>query len=231
MSFKFFVDKNETARNVWLISTLKNLQEGLRILDAGAGQLRNKPYCTHLNYVSQDFCEYEGSGNQRGLQTGNWDTSKIDVVSDITRIPEPDQSFDVVLCSEVLEHVPDPIKAIEEFCRLLKPGGKLIMTAPFASLVHFAPFHFCSGFSRYWYEHHLPKIGFEIVELTENGDWYAYCEQEVKRLPAMEKSKGVILWPLAGILSTLLLIYFRLRPQIFETDVACFGYHCIAVKK
>ena len=110
------------------------------------------------------------------MQTGKWDTSHINLVCDIAAIPEPDESFDAILCSEVLEHVPDPIKVIDEFARLLKPGGKLILTAPFASLVHFAPFHYCSGFSRYWYEHHLTLRGFQIEELTPNGDWFAYCQ-------------------------------------------------------
>lgn len=88
------------------------------------------------------------------------------LVSDITMIPAPDASFDAILCSEVLEHVPEPTHALDEFVRLLKPGGTLILTAPFASLVHMAPYHYCSGFSRYWYEHHLPLRGF----LTRPGN-------------------------------------------------------------
>lgn len=226
-----FFDINEANRSIWLNKVLTGLPAGIRILDAGAGELRNKQNCKHLAYVSQDFCQYEGKGNMVGLQTGNWDTSKIDIVCDITSIPEPDQSFDAILCSEVFEHVPDPTLAIQEFFRLLKPGGKLILTAPFASLVHFAPFHFCSGFSKYWYEHHLPKLGFSIVELTANGDWYSFCEQEIYRLPKMEKSKGILTWPIAALLSALLLLYFRIRPKIIEQETACFGYHCIAIKK
>ena len=120
------------------------------------------------------------AGDGKGLQTGKWNTSRMDLVCDINAIPEQDSAFDAILCSEVLEHVPDPTKkALDEFARLLKPGGKLILTAPFASLVHFAPYHYCSGFSRYWYEHHLPKRGFQIEELTSNGDRFAYWHQEL----------------------------------------------------
>src|SRR3990172_6853665 len=139
---------NEENRQAWLKKTLSDLPQGARILDAGAGELRNRPLCSHLSYVSQDFCQYEGVGDGNRLQTGKWDTSRIDLVCDINAIPEPDAVFDVLLCSEVLEHVPDPTKALDEFTRLLKPGGKLILTAPFTSLVHFAPYHYCSGFSR-----------------------------------------------------------------------------------
>jgi SAM-dependent methyltransferase len=178
---------NEENRQAWLMKTLASLPAGFRILDAGAGELRNRSLCGHLAYVSQDFGQYDGGGDGKGLQTGNWDTSRIDLVCDITAIPEPDAAFDAILCSEVLEHVPDPTKALDEFARLLKPGGKLILTAPFASLVHFAPYHYCSGFSRYWYEHHLTQRGFQIEELTPNGDWFAYCEQEVMCLGSMAR--------------------------------------------
>ena len=127
------VSENEDNRNIWLAKTLANLPRGLRILDAGAGELRNKPLCKHLNYISQDICQYEGQGDSHGLHTGVWDTSKIDLICDIIDIPEPDASFDAILCSEVFEHLPDPLKALTEFRRLLKPSGKLIITAPFAS--------------------------------------------------------------------------------------------------
>lgn len=225
-------DANEEARNRWLAQTLTAVPAGLRILDAGAGELRNKPLCSHLGYVSQDFCQYEGAGDARGLQTGRWDTSKIDLVCDIQNIPEPDASFDVVLCSEVFEHLPDPLKALDEFERLLKPGGKLIVTAPFASLVHFAPYHYASGFGRYWYEYHLPKKNFEILELTANGHWFAYVRQEILRLPSMARKYGDRLWPLAYLLTWTARIYFSLRKKSQKSeDLACFGWHCVAVKR
>ncbi len=181
------INANEEARNWWLAKTLAAIPSGLRILDAGAGELRNKSLCDHLIYVSQDVCQYDGRGDAKGLQTGTWDTSKIDIVYDIKSIPEPDCSFDVTLCSEVFEHLPDSLKALDEFARLLKPGGKLILTAPFASLVHFAPYHYVTGFSRYCYEHHLPLKGFKICELVSNVDRFLYLKQEMLRLPCMAR--------------------------------------------
>jgi ubiquinone/menaquinone biosynthesis C-methylase UbiE len=232
LSRAFALSANEKTRNNWLEKTLLALPAGSRILDAGAGELRNKPICAHLNYVAQDFCQYDGQGDGRGLQTGAWTTDKIDLVCDITDIPEPDASFDAILCSEVFEHLPDPLKALDEFARLLKPGGKLILTAPFASLVHFAPYHFASGFSRYWYEHHLPIRGFEIQELTANGDWFACLKQELLRLPSMARRSGDKFWPFAYIPATVGLVYFALqRPRVRSDDVACFGWHCVAIRR
>ena len=205
----------------------------MRILDAGAGELKNKPLCKHLGYVSQDICQYEGSGVAKGLQTGKWDTSQIDIVCDIADIPEVDGSFDVILCSEVFEHLPDPLKALDEFSRLLKPGGKLILTAPFASLVHFAPYHYATGFSRYWYEWHLPIRGFEINALTSNGDWFDYLKQEILRLPTAARRYGDWCWPLAYIAAGFGLLYLLMRPKKDNRadDLACFGWQCVATKK
>jgi SAM-dependent methyltransferase len=226
------VNENERARNQWLLDTISSLPSGLRILDAGAGELRNKPLCKHLNYMSQDICQYEGSGDSKGLQTGKWDTTQIDIVCDIANIPEANESFDAILCSEVFEHLPNPLKAIDEFSRLLKPGGKLIVTAPFASLVHFAPYHYATGFSRYWYEFHLPTYGFKIEELTSNGDWFDYARQELLRLPSAARRYGDWSWPFAYVFAGFGLLYFSIRPKKNNraNDLACFGWHCVAIK-
>jgi SAM-dependent methyltransferase len=222
---------NEANRYSWLKDKLDNLPKNLRILDAGAGELQNRPLCEHLVYVSQDFCQYHGDGDSKGLQTGQWDTSGVDIVCDIVAIPEPDDAFDAILCSEVLEHIPEPVLALDEFARLLKPGGVLILTAPFASLVHFAPHHYCTGFSRYWYECHLEKRGFQIQELTPNGDWFSYCEQELTRLGSLSRHRGDKSWPLAYIVSLLGRVYFKIRSKkVKADDLSCFGWHCIAVK-
>ena len=222
---------SEENRVRWLKGVLAAIPAGWRLLDAGAGELRNRPFCRHLKYVSQDFGQYEGTGDGKGLQTGTWDTSKVDIVSDITAIPEPDRAFDAILCSEVLEHVPNPTEVLDEFSRLLKPGGQLILTAPLASWVHFAPYHYCTGFSRYWYEYHLPRRGFRIAELSPNGDWFAYCRQEMLRLGSMARRYGDPGWPLAYLLGLLGMAYFKVRGGRTAEDLACFGWHCVAIKE
>lgn len=229
----YFKDINEINRQAWLKQTLAGLPQGIRILDAGAGELKNRQYCGHLSYLSQDFCQYQGAGGglDEGLQTDSWDTSRIDLVSDITAIPAPNASFDAILCSEVLEHVPEPTHALDEFARLLKPGGIMILTAPFASNVHMAPYHYCSGFSKYWYEHHLAQRGFRIQTLVANGDWYSTLRQEITRLGGMERQRGNWTWPFAYAYSLLALVYFKLRSNKRAEDLACFGWQCVAVKQ
>lgn len=225
---------NESARKLWIKETLSRLGPGSRLLDAGAGELANKAFCGHLDYVSQDFCQYDGKGNSNGLQTGVWDTSRIDIVSDITEIPEPDNSFDAVLCTEVLEHVPNPVPALRELCRLVKPGGKLILTAPFCSLTHFAPYHYSSGFNRYFYEHHLELAGFDIEVLESNGNYYSFLAQEVGRVSGMASSHlGLVSrFLLKALVRGMLYFLYKAGKHDHEShEMLCFGYHVVARKK
>jgi len=172
---------NEKVRVDWIASTLKKIPAGLTLLDAGAGESQFKKYCSHLNYIAQDFGQYTGEG-EAGLQTGSWDNSKLDIVSDITAIPLENASVDAIMCTEVFEHIPDAVAAVKEFGRLVKPNGYLLITAPFASLTHFAPYHFASGFNRYFYEKHLPDNGFVIEDLQMNGNYFEYLAQENRRI-------------------------------------------------
>ncbi|MGV8108435.1 class I SAM-dependent methyltransferase [Methanospirillum sp.] len=226
--------KNQITREIWLEETLKSLSPGTRILDAGAGELRYKKFCSHLNYVSQDFAQYDGMGDYKGLQTKTWDQTKLDIISDITAIPEPNNSFDAIMCIEVFEHLPEPIKAIEEFSRLLKNEGHLIITAPFCSLTHFAPYHFYSGFNRYFYENHLTNNGFHIEELVENGNYFEYLAQEIRRIPSVtEKYSRKKFFPIHYIAQQWLL-WILGKYSLSDTgsdELLCFGYHVHAIKK
>jgi SAM-dependent methyltransferase len=181
---------NQDNRVAWTSRVLAELPAGSRLLDAGAGIQRYRPFCKHLRYVSQDFAAYDPKQDAEGLHTATFDYQGLDIVSDICAIPEPDGSFDAILCTEVLEHIPDPVKAVVEFSRLLRPGGKLILTLPFCSLTHMAPYHFSTGFTRYWVEHHLLGNGFANLVIDCNGDWFSYIAQELRRSPSMVRDFG-----------------------------------------
>lgn len=178
---------NDSTREAWVAKVLKEIPPGSRILDAGAGEKIYEKHCLHLDYVSQDFCKYDGKGNEKGLQVGLWNPTSPDIISDITEIPEPNGSFEAIMCIEVFEHLPAPIRAIQEFYRLLKKNGLLIITAPFCSLTHFAPYHYYSGFNRYFYKTNVSMQGFEILEITENGNYFEYIAQEVRRIPEVAR--------------------------------------------
>ncbi|HXM47106.1 MAG TPA: methyltransferase domain-containing protein [Pyrinomonadaceae bacterium] len=225
---------NEADREAWLRRVLKDIPSGASILDAGAGEQKFKSLCAHLKYTAQDFAQYDGRGDATGLQMGSWDQTKLDIVSDISAIPLPDESFDAIVCVEVLEHLPTPLLALKEFSRLLKKGGRLIVTAPFCSLTHFAPYHFYSGFSRYFYSTHFPAYGFEITEMQENGNYFEYLAQEVRRLPEIagryaNDSPGW--WDNLVLRKTLKMLERFTSKDRNSAELLHFGYHVVAIKR
>lgn len=225
---------NQSVREEWLKGTLQKIPLGSRILDAGAGELKYKPLCSHLNYVSQDFAQYDGQGDGAGLQPGSWDQTKLDIVSDITKIPQPDASFDAVMCIEVLEHVPYPADALGELARLLKPGGYLILTAPFCSLTHLAPYFYQTGYSRYFYEYWLEKLNFNILDIQQNGNYFEYLAQEVRRIPQVSNQYAKTQIDEAGysIINQMLGLLHNLSEKGDSSkEFLCFGTHVLARKK
>ncbi len=225
--------RNDATRDVWVKQKLAALPAGASILDAGAGAGRFRKYSAHLRYTSQDFGQYDGVGDGKGLHTGTVDYAPIDIVSDILSIPVPDASFDAVLCTEVLEHVADPVRVVGELARVLRPSGKLIVTAPFASYTHIAPYFFATGFSRYWYEHHFAAAGLAIEELVANGDWYDVLQQEIGRLPGMARSRTsrALLRPVATAAMVALGVRRALAGPPTTSDLACFGWQCVASRR
>lgn len=169
---------NQDDRDLLVTEQLEKCVKGKTILDAGAGEQRYRKACSHLHYVSQDLCQYDGAGNGEGLQTGKWDTKAIDIVSDISNIPVGDGSFDYILCTEVFEHLLNPELAMQEFSRILKREGRLILTAPFTSWTHFAPFHYYTGINRYWYEAMCQKYGMKILEVHAIGNCFRLLQME-----------------------------------------------------
>ncbi len=224
---------NEQARINWVSDKLKGIARGNSILDAGAGEQQFRQFCDNLVYTSQDFAAYTPTELVTGLQVDGWDYGKLDIISDITNIPRSNESFDVILCTEVFEHIPDPLSALKEFSRLLKPGGKLILTAPFASMTHFAPYHYSTGFSRFFYEKHLPLNNFKILEIVPNGNYFSSMLQETSRIPyvahdyQLPKPNRIQLLALK-IVEKMLNKYVSIPNR--SSELMCLGWHVVAVK-
>ena len=125
-----------------------------RLLDIGCGV---KPYRALFPAVTRYVgIERPGTLSKSGV---------VDAWADALALPFADGSFDSVLCSEVLEHVPEPGQLFAEAARVRKPGGMMILSTPQTWGVHEPP-HDYYRFTRFGLEHLARRSGFEVLELT-----------------------------------------------------------------
>jgi SAM-dependent methyltransferase len=134
------------------------IKAGDKILDIGCGAGRHTCVASRLEKVTvigsdisfKDVREARKrikEEEQMGIQGGGfWAT----LVSDITVLPFPDGFFDMVICSEVLEHIPDQESAVKEILRVLKTGGNLVVSVP-----RFLPERICWALSESY--HNVPN--------------------------------------------------------------------------
>lgn len=75
---------------------------------------------------------YDRFKNQKNLDytTTDLESPLADVKADICNLPFNDDTYDIILCNHVLEHIPDDTKAMQELYRVLKPGGMAILQIP-----------------------------------------------------------------------------------------------------
>lgn len=166
---------NLVNRDRWVAKQAQSLATGSRLLDVGAGSCPYRPLFQHCDYRAQDFTGLQGEQ----LRHGGY--GKIDYVCDATAIPAESGSFDAVLCTEMLEHVPDPQAVIQELARLLRSGGKLMLTAPLGSGIHQEPHHYYGGFTPFWYQKFLTQAGFTDIRIEPNAGSFKFFSQEAIR--------------------------------------------------
>lgn len=136
-----------------LVPLLKEHCSG-KVLDAGAGR------GAYRELIKGYAGEYVGLDIAPSSATA--------VVGDAQKVPFADNSFDTVFCSQVLEHLPYPALAIEEFKRVLKPTGTLVITAPHISWLHNEP-HDYFRFTRYGLGTLINDAGFYTVAIKPAG--------------------------------------------------------------
>jgi SAM-dependent methyltransferase len=221
-------------RDKWIQGQASKLPAGSWVLDAGAGASKYRPLFAHCRYETQDFCKYEGPIVKY--------VRPIDYVCDITRVPLPEASLDAIVCTEVFEHLSEPMSALREFARLLKPGGKVFLTAPLLSYLHMEPYHFYGGFTHYWYRHWLPLCGFSVDSITPVGGpgracasicqaFYTQWSAAEKRLPFGKKIISVAFRAWAKLFAHYILP--RILPR-FDTwlggQTVCHGYMVVGTR-
>ena len=129
-----------------------------RLLDVGCG---DKPY---RGLFGESVSSYVG------LEI-RVPPSRPHVVGDALVLPFLPCVFDTVLCTQVLEHLPEPGEAIVEMFRTLRPGGHLILTAPHIWGIHEEPRDYFR-FTRFGLSHLLDRAGLEVVEVKAMAGYW-----------------------------------------------------------
>jgi ubiquinone/menaquinone biosynthesis C-methylase UbiE len=169
---------NPRIRDEFVSEIAKTLPPNTKVIDISSGAKPYQKLFQHCSYTSHEF-----AGNKTiidGFRSEN-QPKNHDIYSDIDNIPVEDNSFDFILCTEVFEHIPEPIQAMKEFVRICKPSGKILITAPFTSGIHQEPYHFYSGFSPFFYNYLKELYSLKIVRFKSQGDIFLLNHQEIQR--------------------------------------------------
>lgn len=128
------------------------MPRGGRVLDAGAGDGRYAELFRASEYESADFCQVAKA------------YANVTYVCDLGAIPVEAARYDLVLCTQVLEHVPEPGQVLAELFRVLKPRGQLWLTVPFFYEEHETPYDFYR-YTQYGLRYVVERAGFQIARL------------------------------------------------------------------
>ncbi len=148
----FFITRSKLFREIKKVSSFISG----RVLDVGCGQ---KPYCSLFQSTEYIGMDVEVSGHDHTNE-------QIDVYYDGTFFPFEENSFDAVICNQVLEHIATPEITLSEIQRVLKPQGYVLLTAPFLGDEHEQPFDFYR-YSSYGMRYLLEKHNFEIIKTVK----------------------------------------------------------------
>lgn len=105
---------------------------------------------------------------------------KPDIQCDGAQLPTSSEAFDVVICSEILEHVSEPSLVLQEVYRVLKPDGCLLATVPFLFRVHGDPYDY-NRFTDYYWRSLLKKTGFFDISIEKQGSFYTVMVDFLKQ--------------------------------------------------
>jgi SAM-dependent methyltransferase len=176
-----FLDESPLARpNIaaFVRRAAASLPDGARVLDAGAGTGPYRELFARQHYTSTDWAN---TPHPEGL--------RADVIAPIHDLPLDTESFDCVICTEVIEHVADPVAALSELRRVLSPRGTVWVTAPFVWEFHEEPYDFFR-YTRHGLRSVLERAGFAQVEVTPFGGCFTTLAQLLQNLGSIAGASG-----------------------------------------
>lgn len=147
------------------------------VLDAGCGGQGYRRYIPAERYVGMEY--------NRAVRP--------ELLGDVQHLPFGDDTFDNVLCTEVLEHVPEPGHGMDELFRVLKPGGRALITVPMSWNLHYVPYDFYR-YTRYGLAYLAERSGFEVERMERLGGFWALFGSRL-----VDTGTQVLMRPIKGL--------------------------------
>jgi len=136
----------------WVAEAAQNMPPGSWVLDAGSGSAPFRRFFEHVHYETADHLK-----NPYAYFPPTY-------ICDLSSIPVDDGSYDMVICTQVLEHVPDPVAVLKELARILKDNGVLMLSAPLFFEEHEGPYDFFR-YTRWGFLRLAVEAGLEVKEI------------------------------------------------------------------
>jgi SAM-dependent methyltransferase len=133
--------------------------KSFRVLDAGAGTAPYRKHFEHVTYETADFGEVDK------------EYSSLDYTCRLEQLPMADETYDLVLCSQVLEHISDPLAVMREIRRVLKPDGQAWLSAPLFFQEHETPYDYYR-YTQFAWHHLAAEAGFSVDSLEWLEGYY-----------------------------------------------------------
>lgn len=201
--------------------------QGAYVLDAGAGEGQFRSNLTHARYIGVDLA----------VGDAKWDYSGLDAISDLVSLPFKGEAFDAAVCTQVLEHVPEPLQVLQEIHRVLRPGGHLFLSVPQSWHQHQKPYDFYR-YTSYGLQYLLDQAGMRVQSLVPIGGYFWFLSFQLQNINFWLFPRGMPgrrwTWPLRAFLG--LLFQLALPAALFHLDRLdrqkdeTLGYLCIATK-
>jgi SAM-dependent methyltransferase len=142
-----------------------------------------------------------------------------------------DASYEVAICLDVLEHVPDPCRALREASRILAPGGTLILSVPQLSRLHDEPLDYYR-YTAHGIRHLLESQGFYVLQMERRGGLVSFLGHQVSTLLLCGVWSIPILRQLAWFVNSRLFVpgCYQLDQVLDHGGVFAMGYGVVAQK-
>ncbi len=238
--FSAILDPENARLRAFLQEESARLPERARVLDASAGA---RSYAQYFHRQQYESCDVPGGFYQ----------CRHDFECHLDAIPRADATYDAIVLTQVLEHVPNPAIVLAELSRVLKPGGVLLLSVPLNCPLHGEPWHFFQ-FTHYGLAELAQTAHFDVERCEKVGGAFWLLGKRAADLPRMvmkqvdpfrARKRGqpgaqCVVWTLLflpGWLVSLPILAYGLRPLCYWLDRLDFnktfttGYTAVFKKK